>query len=332
MNPLYIEGTGITGAFGTGLENYRGALKTYLSTGVTPKVDTETSYFPCYRADTTPLANYVNKRLLRRMDHFTKLALLGACNALENAGMAESDKTHMGLIIATGYGATQTTFDFLDSVINDGDALCSPTRFSSSLHNVAASNIALTLGIRGPCASVSQFEQSFFEALQLAHCWLEEDRCESVLLGAVDEVCEVARYVCSRYFGQTSPTDHEPPNSQIRLIPGEGSVGFILKKNSTKNVPHITQLAFGPNVFFSDKPESKRILSSNGFNHSQHLLNERLKGFSATTCLQPIYGCLPVGMGFDLAAAMALIDQTPASTEILCVDAHGAICRIDLNQ
>ena len=42
---------------------------------------------PAYVSDATRLTEFVAKRALRRLDKFSKLAALGACLALEDAGL-----------------------------------------------------------------------------------------------------------------------------------------------------------------------------------------------------------------------------------------------------
>jgi 3-oxoacyl-[acyl-carrier-protein] synthase II len=80
-----------------------------------------------------------------------------------------------------------------------GDACASPTLFSNSVHNAAAGHISIMLGLDGPCLTVSQFEMSGPSGLLSAIQWLKEERVEQVLLGAVEEYCDVL----VRYHGIT---------------------------------------------------------------------------------------------------------------------------------
>ncbi len=47
--------------------------------------------------------------------------------------------------MATAFGPHVTTFNFLDDILDHGDAAVSPTTFSNSVHNAAASYIAMAL-------------------------------------------------------------------------------------------------------------------------------------------------------------------------------------------
>ena len=84
-----------------------------------------------------------------------------------------------------------TTFDFLNDILDYGDTSVSPTTFSNSVHNAAASYVSLCLNIRGPTMTVTQFRFSFPAALQLAMAWLEQGRCDYALVGAADQYGDV---------------------------------------------------------------------------------------------------------------------------------------------
>ncbi len=200
---LAIQGVGILGGFGCGIEALRTSLidQTCRVQSVSIKTAQGLREQPAFLADTDKLDNFVNKKALRRVDHFSKMALLGSFLALEDAGQLEGDRQRMGMVIATGYGASRTTFAFLDSFINDGDQLSSPIHFSNSVHNAAGANISMLLNITGPALTVSQFEMSVPSALLAAGTWLEEGRVDSVLLGGVDEYSEILGYCYNRFFG-----------------------------------------------------------------------------------------------------------------------------------
>lgn len=107
------------------------------------------------KADISGLDRFVPKKKLRRVDHFSRMALLAAGRALEGIDPFPATRGQIGLIVATGYGALNSTFSFLDSYIEKGDKLSAPTLFSGSVHNAAAAHISICYGITGPCLTVS---------------------------------------------------------------------------------------------------------------------------------------------------------------------------------
>ncbi len=145
-------------------------------------------------ADTTSISQYLSKRKLRRIDHYSRMALLAAGKAIQDADPTVFTKKETGIIVASGYGALSTTFAFLDSYIEKGDGLASPTHFSNSVHNAAAAHISIGYGLQGPSLTVSQLDMSFISALLSASMWLEQGNVDSVLIGTTDEYCDVLGY------------------------------------------------------------------------------------------------------------------------------------------
>lgn len=252
------------------------------------------------------------RRALRRVDHFSRLALLGACLALEDAGRLGPAKDRLGVIMATGYGPTRTTFAFLDSVINDGDALASPTHFSSSVHNVAAAHLSMLLNITGPCLTVSQFEMSFGSALLTARQWLLANRVDAVLLGAVDEYCDVLGYCWGRSFSGCPGGDMRPLDfSAQTAIPGEGAAFFVLSFSEGGGGQYAKSQACIQDVSLGRTQDPGFALPANAFlcigaaGHSQcgQGYARTLTRDHAAAAYAPLYGALPAGQGLDMAVA-----------------------------
>lgn len=311
---LAINGIGVVGGFGCGT----GALASALQRGrcepakTTIKTTGGPVEMPAYLADTSRLEDFVNKRALRRVDHFSKMALLGSHLALEEAGMLEKDRSRMGIIVATGYGAALTTYDFLDSFILQSDSLSSPTYFSNSVHNAAAASISMLLDITGPGLTVSQFEMSVASALLSARCWLEEGRVDSVLFGSIDEYCDVLGYCWHRFYGEEATAPHEmrPLDLDIQsAIPGEGAAFFLLTDGEKGTAP--------PYGFIEDILVGRCAAGKIGAPHGERFFigadgnrmfgrhyGDHLPGNGRIACYTPLYGSLPTGQALDIAIAV----------------------------
>ncbi|MBU1341826.1 MAG: beta-ketoacyl synthase chain length factor [Proteobacteria bacterium] len=175
--------------------------------------------------DTSPLLDYLPKSRFRRIDHFSRMALLSAGKAIKDTDPSLFPKDNTGVIIATGFGALKTTFSFLDSYIEKGDKLASPTHFSNSVHNAAAAHVSICYGITGPNLTVSQFDMSFFSALMTAMTWLETGKTAAVLLGTADAFCDVLGYCIHRISNS---------KANQRYSFGEGSAFFLLTRDEEK--------------------------------------------------------------------------------------------------
>ena len=193
------------------------------------------------KVDTSGVDRFVPKKKLRRVDHYSRMALLAAGRTLECVNPSLTPKGKTGLIVATGYGALNSTFSFLDSYIEKGDKLSAPTHFSGSVHNAAAAHISICYGITGPCITVSQFDLSFASALMTADTWLETGKADTVLVGAVDEWCEVAGY-CMEKMAKFS-------NHPLCSF-GEGAAFFLLTRQTEKapEYGYFKDISIGPDL------------------------------------------------------------------------------------
>ncbi len=306
---IAINGVGVVGGFGYGISALGLALKRpeRFTENVTIQTSDGPHTVPVYLADTSQLTNYLPKRALRRIDHYSRMALLGAFLALEDAGELESDRKRMGVIIATGYGALHTSFDFMDSVIDFGDPLASPTLFSNSVHNAAAAHVSIFLKATGPSLTVSQFEMSIPSALISAVSWLEQGRVDSVLFGGVDEYCDVLGYCLHQFFGYNGndikPFDFERQSA----IAGEGAAFFLLSRSKKTD----SSYGFIENVKVSSMVNGEPVIPEGSIlfigadGHVQ--CGRRYERFLSEdlplTAYSPLYGSMPVGPGFDMAVA-----------------------------
>lgn len=300
---VYINGTGIAGGFGCGSN----ALLNRLKTGAACEPSSQDGYYPAFHADISSLYDYVPKKSLRRIDHFSQLALTGAYLALNDAGQDSFDKMATGLVLCSGYGSAKTTFSFLDSIIDSGDICASPTLFSNSVHNAAAGHISMMLGIEGPCLTVSQFEISVCSGLLSAIQWLREERVGQVLFGAVDEYFDVLGYCYQRRYGRNSNISMSPLASGIQTaVPGEGAAFFLLSLDrSTNCYGAITSVNTG-NIKELDNilpEESFYILNADGHVESDKNYSKIIPEGYLVSCYTPYYGSIPTGPAFDMAIA-----------------------------
>ncbi|TRZ53822.1 beta-ketoacyl synthase [bacterium] len=321
MSRLSIHGVGVVGGFGCGVDALAGALVSgdVPVNEVRPDPSDETIRLPAFLADSAPLKEFFNKRAVRRIDHFSRLALLGACLALKDAGLLERGRDRMGVVVATGYGATRTTFAFLDTVIDDGDICASPTHFSNSVHNAAAAHIAIQLQVGGPNLTVSQFDMSVPSALMTARQWLDEGRVDRVLFGAVDEYCQVLGYCWERFFGSASVHAVTPFDfTRQSAIVGEGAAFFVLSQGET-GTRYGTIDDIGLSNLTGGVPllpeKTAFFLGTDGHRQCSASYDAIVPVGALVAAYAPLYGSLPVGQAFDLAiAALAIRDRRiPAS-------------------
>jgi len=166
------------------------------------------------------------------------MAVIAALDAVIDSGIQINHKeSEIGIILATAFGPHVTTFCFLDDIIDYGDGSVSPTTFSHSVHNAAASYISSLLNIRGPTVTITQFASPIHQSLILAKAWLTEKRCKYVLVGCVDVCGNVMEYICNQKLRIANDGKIRPFNFSASplAVPGEGSVFFMTTLEKCQN-------------------------------------------------------------------------------------------------
>lgn len=324
---MIVQGIGILFCRGRGIGSFQRALTTGWQ--APSLVTIKDRSLPAYQVDLDRIEDKAILKKLRRSDKLSKMAVLAASDALSDSGLGEDGKKKMGVIVATAFGAHVTTFDFLDGVLDFGEAAVSPTVFSNSVHNAAASYISTALGIQGPTLTVTQFFFPFQTALQLADAWLREGRVEYVLVGAVDQYGDVMGYITGSKLalaqdGKIRPFNRKPAGA----VPGEGAVFFLMsRKESDRAYCGVSDVRFGGD---GGRPDLD-ILDADGMLPDESAYVSSLAPGTPAAAYSPVYGTMMIGSAFSCAAgALTLrerktfpnpVSDNPRGLNILQADA-----------
>jgi 3-oxoacyl-[acyl-carrier-protein] synthase II len=186
-----------------------------------------TAIEPDYRA-------LIDAKLIRRMSRIIKMGVAAAQSCLQEAGTVAPD----AILTGTAYGCLEDTEAFLAKMVENKEALLTPTAFIQSTHNTVGSQIALLLQCHGYNNTFVHKGFSFETALLDAMLLLAENDSGEVLVGGLDEITDSSHAILSR-FGLYK----RKPGSSLALfdseskgtIAGEGAAFFLLsnKPSST---------------------------------------------------------------------------------------------------
>ncbi len=246
---------------------------------------------------------------IRRADKLSKMAVLAAADAISDSRIDRTGK-RLGIILATAFGAHVTTFDFLDGILDYGDAAVSPTTFSNSVHNAAASYIASSLDIQGPTLTVTQFRFSFQSALQLAQTWLLQKRCDYVLVGGVDQYGDVLGYVSEQKLNVAPDGKIKPfvfnPTCQI---PGEGAVFLLVSEAQTQNTYCSADALQLHEKSDQRKPADLIIIDADGMLPDESAYRPLLSPDTPAAAYAPLFGSIMTGSAFNIAAGALMLKK-----------------------
>jgi hypothetical protein len=232
---------------------------------------------------------------LRRVSSAGRMALRTACLALR-AGrvafpLAEDSAETVGLYIGSAYGAVESSFSFMDSILEANAHFASPTYFSHSINNGLCGMLSLNLNIQGPACTVCQFELSFAGAWQAALEALRSGAVRYALVGAAEEASKSLQMV----YSHTS-VPHPSP------VPDTACAVFFLL--SCEEAPVTTDIRW-----FSRSADAYSV----GFADIADAVNG----------LQRPYAAHPAAQALDaFISAIVLEQETTASPKLVC--RHGA--------
>ena len=308
---MNILGIGIVFNRGRGIE----CLENALNQGWQKPTEVEVSHSKgkkslVYQVDSQVISDRTLLKKMRRADRLSKMAVLAASDAIKTSGIENIHEKNIGIIIATAFGAHVTTFDFLNDILDYGEAKVSPTTFSNSVHNAAASYISSALNIQGPTLTITQFFFSFHYAFQLAQSWLNDKRCDYMLVGAIEQYGDVLGYI---YDCKLTPT----PDGRIKpfnfnptcSVPGEGAVFFLLSKEDSQNV-----FCNVEDICINDDSKCKttadlNIIDTDGMLSDESVYMSYISPDIPTASYSPLFGSIMVGSAFNCAVGALMLKK-----------------------
>ena len=301
---MKIHGIGIISSVGRGIKGFDEAL---LQDPVASQMSVYSSIndkaIPVFSVDDSLLKDRDVLKNSRRADRFCKMAALASWDAMADSGIEIKEDEKVGVIVATAFGPHRTTFNFLDDILDYGEAGVSPTTFSHSVHNAAASYITSALNINGPVSTLTNFCFSFQEACKLADSWMSQGRCKYVLVGTVDELSSAMEYICDQKLdisedGQIHPFGF---SSHAKTVPGEGSAFFLLSKSE--------ESAKYCSISYGDEYEEANvcILESDGTMQDESVYGNVDVGDAELFNCSSLFGSIMSGTSFHCAAGALIL-------------------------
>lgn len=235
---------------------------------------------------------------LRRMSRFIRLAVCSAIMAFHDAqiDLAKVNKDRIGIVVGTVYGSLKDTEEFLSKMILQGEQFVSPINFMNAVHNIAASQIALQLGITGPNLTISNGTASFENALEYGIQLLKNDIVDHVLVCSVDEVIDILVDVKVKLGCWDRNTKLEPFSGKNKIPPGEGACSIIVSQKEMSmeycSITNIGQYNLDQNIEPGFNPDII-LCNSNGLKKNDDLINNEInKNYRETQLisLKHVYG------------------------------------------
>ena len=174
---VVVTGLGCVTPIGIGKENYWNSLKNGVC-GVDVIDKFDITDFPTKMAAQVKNFNpeeYIDKREIKKMDRFTQFAVVASNLAVKDSNMnlEEVNKERMGVFIGSGIGGIETLEEQHKKFLEKGPKRVSPFFVPMMITNMAAGQVSIILGAKGPnscvvtaCASSTHAIGEAFKVIQ----------------------------------------------------------------------------------------------------------------------------------------------------------------------
>jgi 3-oxoacyl-[acyl-carrier-protein] synthase II len=134
--------------------------------------------------------NYIERKEARRMDRFAQLAVAASREAVASARL-EINKTNaedIGVIIGSGIGGLNTMFEQAKILVERGPDRVSPFLAPMMIADIAAAQISIALGIKGPNFCTTSACSSGSDAIGAAYELLRHGDAQVMLAGGTESI------------------------------------------------------------------------------------------------------------------------------------------------
>jgi 3-oxoacyl-[acyl-carrier-protein] synthase II len=154
MRRVVVTGLGITSPLGTGLEKNWDAVTNGRS-GIGPITRFDAGEFPVRFAGEVrdfPEDEFIDKKEGRKMDLFIHYALGASIMAMADSGLEINDENaeRVGVVVGSGMGGLPAIERYHEALSNGGYRKISPFFIPMSIINLAAGQISIKFGAKGP--------------------------------------------------------------------------------------------------------------------------------------------------------------------------------------
>ncbi|MEV5509248.1 ketosynthase chain-length factor [Streptomyces orinoci] len=267
---VVVTGLGVTAPNGLGMADYWSAtLEGRSGIGRVTRFDAEK--YPTRLAGEVPgfdAGQYLPGRLLPQTDHMTRLALVAADWALDDAGVvpAELPEFSMGVVTASSSGGFEFGQRELQNLWSKGSQYVSAYQSFAWFYAVNTGQISIRHGMRGPSGVVVTDQAGGLDAVAQARRQIRKGVSLIVSGGVDSSVCPWG-WVPQLATGRLSTAD-DPDRAYLPFdeaaaghVPGEGGAILILEDADAarrRGAEHVYGEIAGYGATFDPRPGSDR--------------------------------------------------------------------------
>ncbi|MFC1970810.1 beta-ketoacyl-ACP synthase II [Chloroflexota bacterium] len=132
--------------------------------------------------------DYINRKDARRMDRFAQLAVAAGFQAVKQSGLQidASNQYQTGVIIGSGIGGLTTLFEQVQVLLEKGPDRVSPFLAPMMISDMAAAQVSIALGVKGPNLCITSACSSGSDAIGAAYELIKREDAQIMIAGGAE--------------------------------------------------------------------------------------------------------------------------------------------------
>jgi 3-oxoacyl-[acyl-carrier-protein] synthase II len=252
-------------------------------------------------------ANYMGPKDARRTDRFAQLAIAASLQALEQSGIkiSTTNQDVIGIIIGSGIGGLTTLFEQTKTLLEKGVDRVSPFLIPMMMPDIAAAQVSITLGVKGPNLCTTSACSSGSDAIGIAYETIKRGDAQVMITGGSEAIINPIGISAFNAMKAISTRNNEP---QLASRPFDAERdGFVIGEGAG--------ILILENLSFAQKRGAK-ILAE-------------ITAYGATGDAYHITAPIESGEGAAKAMQMALEKAGLKPDEIDYINAHGTSTQLN---
>ena len=240
MKRVVITGAGVVSPVGSGASAFfENLTRGVCGIGPITRFDTEgyKAKLAAEVRDFDPESVGIDRAQAKRTDLFAQYAMAAALQAVEDSGIeGKVAPERFGVYVGSGIGGMQTFVQETEKLLNRGPSRVSPFFVPMMIGNMAAGNIAIRFGAKGPCLPVVTACATSSHAIGEAFRAIRYGHADAIIAGGAEAT--IIPLAVAGFSNMKALSESEDPNAASLpfdarrggFVMGEGSGIVVLEE------------------------------------------------------------------------------------------------------
>jgi 3-oxoacyl-[acyl-carrier-protein] synthase II len=156
--------------------------------------------------------DHMNPKEARHTDRFAQLAVAASREAIEQSGIlaSSSNQDDVGVIIGSGIGGLSTLFEQTKVLLDRGPGRVSPFLVPMMISDMAAAQVSISLGLKGPNLCTTSACSSGSDAIGAAYEMIKHGEAKAMLAGGSESIMNQLGFAAFNALKALSTRNAEP--------------------------------------------------------------------------------------------------------------------------